>query len=73
MALIDDVKAICDRLAPLGWGDLLKSASGGTLDIEQKTPHALRKAVMAPLTNINRALPGFEDFDQDGDLSLIHI
>jgi len=24
MALIDDVKQICDRLAPLGWGALLQ-------------------------------------------------
>lgn len=67
MALIDEVKAICDRLAPLGWGGLLKSVSGGTLDIEQKTPQALQKVLMARLSHIDRTMPGFEDFDLAGD------
>ncbi len=66
MALIDDVKAICDRLAPLGWRDLLKAATTPALDIEQKTPQALQKALELPLTHIDRTLPGFEDFNLAG-------
>src|SRR5947209_10405975 len=65
MALIDDVKAICDRLAPLGWRGLLKKASGNKLDILQATPAALKAALVAPLQTIDRTLPGFEDFDKD--------
>jgi hypothetical protein len=67
MALIDEVKAICDRLAPLGWGGLLKAVSGGALDIAQKTPQALQKAMTAQLSRIDRTVLGFEDFDKDGD------
>jgi hypothetical protein len=67
MALIDEVKAVCDRLAPLGWRGLLKSASGDALDIEQKTPEALQKVLMAQLSRVDRAMPGFEDFDSAGD------
>ena len=70
MALIDQVRAICDRLAPLGWSGLLKSVSGGKLDIEQKTPQALQKALTAHLAHIDRNLPGFEDFDQDGETGI---
>jgi hypothetical protein len=67
MALIDEVKAVCDRLAPLGWRGLLKSTSGDALDIEQKTPEALQKVLMAQLSRVDRTVPGFEDFDSAGD------
>lgn len=30
MALIDDMKALCDRLAPLGWRDVLLNVTGGS-------------------------------------------
>jgi hypothetical protein len=64
MALIDDVKIICDRLAPLGWRGLLKAVSNNALDIQQNTAAALKTALTAPIPNINRTFPGFEDFDK---------
>jgi hypothetical protein len=67
VALIDQVKAICDRLAPLGWGELLKEVSDRKLDIAQQTPQALQKALTAHLPHIDRTLPGFEDFDSRGE------
>src|SRR5262245_21595285 len=66
MALIDDVKAICDRLAPLGWRNLLKAATAGQLDIQQGTAAALKKALSAKLTTVDRTVAGFEDFNPDG-------
>jgi hypothetical protein len=66
MALIDGVKAICDRLAPLGWNGLLKAVTASVLDIEQKTPQGLREALTLPLPQIDRTRPGFEDFDLAG-------
>jgi hypothetical protein len=66
MALIDEVKAVCDRLAPLGWRDLLKAATTPALDIAQKTPQALQNALATPLSQIDRTLSGFEDFNAAG-------
>ena len=66
MALVDQVKEICDKLAPLGWSGLLKAITSPVLDIEQKTPVSLQKALTAPLTKISRTVPGFEDFDPAG-------
>jgi hypothetical protein len=63
MALIDDVKSICDRLAPLGWRSLLKAVSKNALDIGQNTAAALKAALTAPIPNVDRTFPGFEDFD----------
>jgi len=59
MALIDQLKLILQRLAPLGWRDLMLQHG---LDI---TANALATALSAPLT-INRTLPGFEDFAAEG-------
>ena len=70
MALIDDVKAICDRLDPLGWRDLLKDVTGQKLDIRQPTPAALKVALTAPLPTIDRDVPGFEDFDKNGSRAI---
>ncbi len=42
MALIDDVKTICDRLFQLGWRDLLLDVTHGQLDIIQSTAGALK-------------------------------
>ena len=67
MALIDEVKAVCDRLAPLGWRDLLKFVTNNALDIEQKSAAGLKSVLTRQLSSINRILPGFEDFDQAGD------
>lgn len=66
MALIDDVKAVCDRLAPLGWRDLLLHVTQNRLDIRQDTPKALAAVLSADLTAIDRSFPGFMDFSVEG-------
>lgn len=62
MALIDDVKTICDRLAPFGWRDLLLAVTSNTLDISQTTNTKLRNALTATIPTIDRSRSGFEDF-----------
>ena len=37
MSLIADVKTVCDRLAPLGWRDLLLTVTDDALDISRDT------------------------------------
>ena len=66
MALIHEVKTICDRLAPLGWRELLKAATGNALDISKSAPVALRQELTKNLASIDRSLPGFEDFAPAG-------
>jgi len=66
MALIDDVKAVCDRLGPLGWRDLLLRVTQNQLDIVQATPAALQAALAANLTSVDRGFAGFTDFAGDG-------
>ena len=60
MALLDEVRAVCGRLAPHGWADLL-AAHG--LDI---TAADLGAELARPLTAIDRDVPGFEDFAAEG-------
>ena len=60
MALLDDVRAVCGRLAAHGWADLL-AAHG--LDIEAPD---LGRELARPLTGVDRDLPGFEDFAAEG-------
>ena len=60
MALIDDVTAVRDRLAPHGWTDLM-SAHG--LDLAAAD---LGAELSRPLPGIDRDLPGFEDFSLEG-------
>ncbi|MDX6688623.1 MAG: hypothetical protein QOG15_80 [Solirubrobacteraceae bacterium] len=60
MALIDDVTAACKRLAPAGWGGLL-AAHG--LDIGAPD---LRSELLRALPDIDRTVPGFEDFADEG-------
>src|SRR5688500_2247186 len=62
MARIDEIKILCDRLAPLGWHGLLQAATGNELNISQPTPQELERELIKNLSAINRALPGFEDF-----------
>ncbi len=62
MPLIDDVKVICDRLAPLGWRNLLLRVTGNGLDISQPTSGGLLAALTAQLAAIDRHHRGFEDF-----------
>jgi len=66
MALIDDVKTACDRLAPLGWRDLLRRVTANSLDIRQSTTNALQNALLAPLNSIDRSFAGFTDFAAGG-------
>ena len=58
--LVDAVAAACARLAPSGWGDLL-AAHG--LDLAAAD---LRAELLRPLPEIDRTLPGFEDFAAEG-------
>jgi hypothetical protein len=60
MALIDDVTAACKRLAPAGWDGLL-AAHG--LDIGAAD---LGAELMRALPDIDRDVPGFEDFAGEG-------
>lgn len=60
MALIDEVKRVCDRLAPFGWRDLLLQHG---LDI---TAANLRQELTKDLPAIKRQIPGFEDFAFEG-------
>ena len=62
MSLIDEVKNICDRLAPLGWRDLLLAITGGNLDISQPNTDKLKAILVETLTTIDRTKKGFEDF-----------
>ncbi|MDF0674568.1 MAG: hypothetical protein P0120_09590 [Nitrospira sp.] len=66
MALIDDMKALCDRLAPLGWRDVLLNVTGGQLDILKPTSAALKTELTKTLTTIDRTVTGFTDFALSG-------
>ena len=57
MALIHDVKAICDRLAPLGWRELLRATTGNALDIDKPTASALQQELTKAIAIINRSVP----------------
>jgi hypothetical protein len=60
MSLIDDIKKICDRLAPAGWKNLLLKHG---LDIANAD---LKKELDRELFTIDRTIPGFEDFALEG-------
>ena len=60
MALIDSVRAVCRRLVPHGWGELL--AQHG-LDIAADD---LERELRTELPVIDRRIPGFEDFASEG-------
>lgn len=64
MALIDDVRKICRRLAPLGWRDLLMRITNDQLDI---TTSSLKAELTKKLPSIDRTHPGFADFAEDGE------
>ena len=65
MALIDEVKALCDQ-APLGWRDLLLKVTGGQLDIVKPTSAALKTELTKRLTAIDRTVTGLTDFSLSG-------
>jgi hypothetical protein len=58
--LIDGVADAFQRLAPLGWRQLLFDATGGELDIGAAD---LRRELGKQLAHIDRTCPGFGDFD----------
>ena len=60
MPLIDEVRAICARLAPHGWGALLSKHG---LDVAKAD---LRAELDRALSAIDRTVPGFEDFAFEG-------
>ncbi len=60
MPLINQVKQICDRLALAGWRNLFLQHG---LDI---TARDLKTELTKELTNIDRSVPGFEDFAFEG-------
>lgn len=61
--LAERVAAICRRLAPKGWRQLLLKVTGGELDLASRD---LAKELAKKLTKIDRSVPGFEDFAADG-------
>lgn len=62
-SLLEGVSAVCRRLAPLGWRDLLLEVSGGQLDLLAAD---LESELLKPLSNIDRTCPGFGDFALHG-------
>ena len=67
MTLIEQAKLVCDRLAPLGWRDMLHDVTNGDLDISQPDPVALRDTLLKPLAVIDRNFTGFSDFSLAGN------
>ena len=70
MTLIDDVKTICDRLAPHGWQDLFLAATNGSLNIEQATSEELESALLSPIASIDRSIPGFGDLLEEANRAI---
>lgn len=66
MALIDEVKKVYDRLAPLGWRKILLAVAGDQLDIQKPTAPALRAELTKTLSAIDRTAPGFTEFPLTG-------
>ena len=64
MALIDDVKDVCDRLAPKGWDTLFRRhgliIGAPNLDVE----------LTRDLAGIDRDVAGFEDFTPEGRMAV---
>lgn len=76
--ILEEVKAACQRLAPLGWRDMLLKVSDNGLDISAPD---LTGELLKPLPKIDRTFPGFGDFALAGhqgvqpgqpDLSLLY-
>src|SRR4051812_23678946 len=58
-SLISQVTTVCQRLASDGWRDLLLAVSHDELDIAADD---LGTVLSQPLSQIDRTVPGFEDF-----------
>jgi hypothetical protein len=61
MALLDAVRAACERLAPHGWAELL-GAHGLDIGAPDLATELARR-----LPDVDRDLPGFEDFAAEGE------
>ena len=70
MALIDQIKILCDRLAPFGWQDFLKAATDNSLDIKKPSTATLKQELTKNLTTINRGITGLEDFSPSGNSAI---
>lgn len=64
MALMDDVKEICDRLSDHGWRELMLSRTNGVMDIRQNSLANLRTALLKDIEQIDRSGP-FSDLHLD--------
>ncbi len=67
MAVLDEVKKLCDQLKGRGWRDLLLRVTDGDLDIHQSSKTKLADALATPLLNIDRSVPGFEGFHRSAN------
>src|SRR5262249_5023051 len=66
MTLLEQVTAMCRRLAPKGWERLL-ALHGLRLDSSTlKDPRKLAKELERKLSDIDRTVKGFEDFSPAG-------
>lgn len=64
--LIDAVEALCRRLGPAGWRDMLLDVTGGGFDIQAAN---LKAELVKPL-GIDRRFPGFGDFGVAGNKAI---
>lgn len=66
-SLVAGVAAVCRRLAPLGWRDLLLEVTGGQLDLLAAD---LEHELLKPLVKIDRTCSGFGDFAMHGSRAI---
>src|ERR1035438_6777186 len=66
MNLLETVRKICERLAPLGWAGLL-ARHDLTLDTHTLQNSRRLAAELGRRIKIDRSVPGFEDFWPDGN------
>ncbi len=67
LSLVAGVAAVCRRLAPLGWRDLLLDVTGGQLDLLAAD---LEHELLKPLVKIDRTCAGFGDFAMHGSRAI---
>lgn len=67
LSLVAGVAAVCRRLAPLGWRDLLLEVTGGQLDLLAVD---LEHELLKPLVKIDRTCLGFGDFAMHGSRAI---
>lgn len=67
MALKGEVLKLCNKLTKNGWRDLILSVTNNELDIKQSSANKLKEALLKPIDEINRGIPGFDDYRLDGN------